>query len=57
MQVQLSVILLLRDREPAVAAMVRRAAELGRSGGDAMAGRFEVLALDEHSGRQHAQRC
>ena len=49
MQVQLSVMLLLRNGEPAVAAMVRRAAELGRSVvGEA--GRFEVLALDEHSG-------
>lgn len=49
MPVQLSVILLLRDREPAVASMVRNAAELGRSTvGEG--GRFEVLALDEHSG-------
>lgn len=49
MPVQLSVILLLRNREPAVAAMVRQAAALGRSTvGDQ--GRFEVLALDEHSG-------
>ncbi len=49
MPVQLSVILLLRNREPAVAAMVRQAAALGRNfvkEGD----RFEVLALDEHSG-------
>jgi hypothetical protein len=46
MPVQLSVVLMLRNREPAVARMVRRAAELGRGG----PGSFEVLALDEHSG-------
>lgn len=49
MNVQLSVILLLRDREPAVAAMVREAAALGKAA-VTDGGRFEVLALDEHSG-------
>lgn len=48
MSVRLTVILLLRNREPAVAGMVRVAVELGRA--TAGAGNFEVLALDEHSG-------
>lgn len=48
MTVQLSVILMLRNREPAVAGMVRTAVELGRA--SVGAGNFEVLALDEHSG-------
>ena len=49
MPVQLSVILMLRNREPAVAAMVRQAAALGRAF-VTEGNRFEVLALDEHSG-------
>jgi len=49
MPVQLSVILLLRNREPAVAAMVRQAAAVSRNF-VTEGGRFEVLALDEHSG-------
>jgi hypothetical protein len=48
MSVQLSVILMLRNREPAVAGMVRVAVELGRA--SAGTGGFEVLALDENSG-------
>lgn len=42
----LSVILLLRNREPAVTAMVRRAAEVARVRG---VGGFELLALDQTS--------
>ena len=49
MPVQLSVILMLRNREPAVAAMVRQAAALGRAF-VREGNRFEVLAIDEHSG-------
>lgn len=41
----LSIILLLRNREPAVTAMVRRAAEVARLRG----GKFELLALDQTS--------
>ncbi len=49
MSVQLSVILLLRDREAAVAAMVREAVEAARGVVGVQDG-FEVLAVDELSG-------
>jgi hypothetical protein len=47
MQLSLSVILLLRNREPAVAQMVRRAVEVVRS--SAKGRRFELLAVDQTS--------
>lgn len=47
MQLSLSVILLLRNREPAVTQMVRRAVEVVR--GSAKGRRFELLAVDQTS--------
>lgn len=50
MQLPLSIILLLRNREPAVTSMVRRAADLARAAVAGQGRRFEILAVDQTSG-------